>query len=164
MRIDHEELLARNPALGASAFWHVARRHADKARGEAPVLPIFIVSAAMLFHRATVEKIHAMNFDSGLLKAVVERPDLLAGLQSRMEAHAGYALKALQVGVSAELLSREGGEGFPRFRALGGSDLPPELREFEAPVSHIIAAAKRLGTWFAMDGIDTVQRQLNIEF
>jgi hypothetical protein len=53
-----------------------------------------------------------MNFDSGLLKAIVERPDLLAGLQERMEAHAGAALKALQVGVSASLLSREGGEGF----------------------------------------------------
>ena len=91
MKIDHEELLARNPALMASAFWHVAQRHAGKAHGAPPILPIFVVSAALLLHRATVDKVHGMNFDSGFLKAVVERPDLLAGLQRRVEAHADTA-------------------------------------------------------------------------
>lgn len=164
MRVDHEELLARNPALLASAFWHVAHRHAGKAQGAPPTLPVFIVSAALLLHRATVTKIHAMQFDSGMLKAVVERPDLIAGLQGRVEDHTDTALKALQVGVASGLLLREGGEGFPRFRATGGGDLPPPIRELDAPVSHVLGAAKRLGTWFAMDGFDTVQHQLNIEF
>lgn len=164
MRIDHEELLARNPALTASAFWHLARRHADKAHGAAPVLPVFIVATAMLFHRATVDKIHPMQFDSGMLKAVVERPDLLAGLQARVEDHADAALNALQVGVSSGLLGREGGDGFPRFRALGGGDLPAAIKDFDPPISHIMAAAKRLGVWFAIDGFETVRRQLNIEF
>ena len=118
----------------------------------------------MLLHRSTVTKIHAMQFDSGMLKAIVERPDLIAGLQSRVEDHADSALKALQVGVASGLLLREGGEGFPRFRATGGGDLPPAIRELDAPVSQILGAAKRLGTWFAMDGFDTAQRQLNIEF
>lgn len=101
MKIDHEELLARNPALVASAFWHLAHRHAGSARGAPPILPVFIISTALLLHRATVNKIHAMNFESGMLKAVVERPDLLAGLQGRVEAHADTALRALQVGVAS---------------------------------------------------------------
>ena len=164
MKIDHEELLARNPALVASAFWHVAYRHAGAAQGEPPILPVFIISAAMLLHRATITKIHAMQLDSGMLKAVVEKPDLLAGLQARVEDHANTALKALQVGVASGLLAREGGDGFPRFRATGGSDLPPAIRDFDPPVSHLFGAAKRLGTWFAMDGFDAVRRQLNIEF
>jgi len=164
VKIDYEELLARNPALMASAFWHVAHRHAGKAKGAPPILPMFIVSAAMLLHRATVNKIHAMQFDSGMLKAVVERPDLLAGLQGRMEAHADTALKALQVGVASGLLIREGGEGFPRFRAMNGSDLPLAIRDLNPPVSYVFSAAKRLGSWFALDGFEAVQRQLNIEF
>lgn len=132
--------------------------------GRAPDVTLFFVSAALLLHRATVTKIHAMQFDSGMLKAVVERPDLIAGLQGRVEDHAGTALRALQVGVASGLLHREGGEGFPRFRAMGGGNLPAAIRELDEPVSHVLAAAKRLGTWFAMDGFDTVRRQLNIEF
>ncbi len=164
MKIDHEELLARNPALVASAFWHVAHRYAGAAQGEPPILPVFIVSAAMLLHRATVTKIRAMQFDSGILKAVVEEPDLLAGLQGRIEAHADTSLKALQAGVASGLLVREGGDGFPRFRATGGNDLPPAIRDLDPPVSYVLNAAKRLGTWFAMDGFDAARRQLNIEF
>lgn len=105
-----------------------------------------------------------MQFDSGLLKAVVERPDLLAGLQGRIESHADTTFAALQVGSAAGILKREGGDGFPRFRAVGGLDLPGAIKEFEAPVSTIIAAAKRLGVWFALEDFSTACRQLNIEF
>lgn len=164
MKIDHEELLARNPALVARAFWHVAHRHAGAAQGEPPILPVFVVSAAMLLHRATVTKIRAMQFDSGMLKAVVDEPDLLAGLQGRVEAHVDTALKALQVGGASGLLVREGGDGFPRFRATGGNGLPPAIRDLDPPVSHVLSAAKRLGTWFGMDGFEAARRQLNIEF
>lgn len=164
MRIDHEELLLRNPALTASAFWHLARRYSDHSKGAAPPLPVFIAATGMLFHRATIDKIHSMRFDSGLLKAVVERPDLLAGLQGRIESHADSALAALQVGAAAGILKREGGDGFPRFRALGGLDLPSPIKDFEPPVSIIIATAKRLGVWFAQEDFSTACRQLNIEF
>ncbi len=164
VKIDHEELLARNPALIASAFWHVAHRYAGATRGEPPTLPVFIVSAAMLLHRPTVTKIRAMQFDSGILKAVVEEPDLLAGLQVRIEAYAVTSLKALQVGVASRLLTREGGDGFPRFRATGGNDLPMAIRDLDPPVSYVLSAAKRLGTWFGADGFDAARRQLNVEF
>ncbi len=164
MKIDHEELIARNPALGACAFWHLARKHAETARGAAPPFPVFLVSSGMLFHRATIDKIHRMQFDSGFLKAIVERPDLIVGLQARMERNADAALCALQVGVASGLLQREGGEGFPTFRALGGSDLPAPLRDYDPPASLLIGAAKRLGAWFAMDPFTILHRHLNVEF
>ena len=93
--------------------WHLARSFAEASSGEAPELPYFLIGAAMIFHRPTVEKIHAMRFDSGLVKAVSEQPDVVAGLQSRMENNAKSALMALQVGCAAKILERDGGDGFP---------------------------------------------------
>src|SRR5215472_4355296 len=129
VRDDHEELLARNPVLLSRCFWHLARKYGDTAGGKAPGLTIFIVSAGLLFHKDTVDKVHRMNFDSRILKVVVERPDLLGGLQSRMEGAFSASLIALQLAVAAELLQRDGGSGFPTFRALGGTDLPGALRD-----------------------------------
>jgi hypothetical protein len=75
----------------------------------------------------------------------------------------GYSLAALQLGVAVGLLQRDGGQGFPTFRALGGADLPVPLRN--APrLGEMIAAAKRIGAWFALDPLDVIQRQLFIEF
>jgi hypothetical protein len=103
-----------------------------------------------------------MNFDSRFLKVVAERPDLLGGLQSRMENSLSASLNALQLGVTAGLFQRDGGKGFPAFRALGGVDLPVALRDTSS--SEMIGAARRLGAWFALEPFEVIQRQLVIEF
>jgi len=125
---------------------------------------VFLTGAGLLFHRDTVEKIHRMNFDSRFLKVFGERPDLLGGLQSRVEGAFGASLKALQLGVAAGLFQRDGGEGFPTFRALGGADLPTALRGAPPHLAEMIAAAKRIGAWFALEPFEVIQRQLVIEF
>lgn len=164
MRDNHEELLARNPALLARLYWHLARKYSETAIGASPTLPVFLVSTGLLIHNETVDKIHRMNFDSGLLKVVVERPDLIGGLQARIEANSPAALLGLQLAVSASLLQRDGGEGLPTFRAIGGADLPLGLREVNSPLAPMIAAAKRLGAWFATEPLEIIQRQLTVEF
>ncbi|NWJ22653.1 three component ABC system middle component [Rhizobium sp. RM] len=164
MRTDHEELLAKNPALLVRVFWHIARKYGDAAGGRSPALPVFLVSAGILFHRESVEKIHRMNFESQFLKVVAERPDLIAGLQTRIETSSRKALIALQLGVATRLLQRDGGEGFPTFRALGSSDLPPALRDNGSSLGAMILAGKRLGAWFALESFEGIQRQLMVEF
>jgi hypothetical protein len=104
-----------------------------------------------------------MQFDSGILKAVYDRPDIVAGLQARVENYSLLALEALQVGSAAGILQREGGEGFPSFRA-SGTDLPKPIRYGEASVPDIFNCAKRLGAWFATEKINLLQKQLNVEF
>lgn len=163
MRADHEEVLLRNPALGACAFWHLSRTFSEYGFGRAPELPYFLIAAGMIFHRRTVDKVRRMYFDSGVLKAVSERPDIVAGLQGRIENYSLAALRALQVGSNAGILRREGGEGFPTFRAYG-ADLPRPIRQGEASVPDIFNCAKRLGAWFAAERIDVLQKQLIIEF
>lgn len=118
-----------------------------------------ILSIAMLFHAGTVEKIARMNFDSGLLKAIVEEPELLAGLQRRVEAALPACLRALQVGVASKILEREGGLGLPTFRALGTA-LPVAIRE----TNQTNASAKRLGMWLAADDLATLQSRLGVRF
>lgn len=92
---DHEERILRNPALGAAACWHFAEQFSEHAKGSPPLLPHFYVALAILHHRASVEKLYRMQFDSGITKAVAEQPDIVAGLQQRLEARAGNTLAAL---------------------------------------------------------------------
>jgi hypothetical protein len=164
MRLDHEELILRNACLQATAFWQFSRAYAlRRAAGDAPQLPYFPVAAALLLHKATVEKIRNMWFDSGLAKAISDRPEILAGLQGRVEANAARAFDALQVGCASGILMHEGGSGFPAFRA-EGTDLPKALRDAPDSVSGIYAGARRLGTWFADEGLSSVYARLNLRF
>lgn len=163
MREDHEELILRNPAFGACAFWQFARSFADAAEGRAPQLAHFVIGAGMLFHAATVEKVSGMRFESGLLKAITDKPELIAGLQVRIEAALPDGLSALQLGVAARILERQGGLGMPSFRALG-VDLPKPLRSADPRVSTTYSAAKRLGTWFAAEDLGTVRSRLVVRF
>lgn len=161
--MDHEEVILRNPALGARTFWQFANAYSEGKTGDPPSLPVFLVAAGMLYHRSSVQKIKGMKFESGLLKAVSDRPDIVAGLQYRIESYAREALEALQVGVSSGLLLREGGEGLPAFRAIGPA-LPLAIRDASGHVNEMFLAAKRLGTWFATESLQSLQRRLIIEF
>ncbi|MGL3823000.1 three component ABC system middle component [Sphingopyxis sp. R3-92] len=163
MRQDHEELVLRNPALGATAFWHFSGQFGEHARGAPPVLPHFYIAMAILHHRASVDKLHRMQFDSGIMKAVADQPHIIAGLQQRLEAHAPLALSALQLGTSSGLLLREGGPGFPSYRAVGAA-LPSPIRQAEGGTSRIYGAARRLGAFFAADPLPLLSRHLMIEF
>ncbi|MGO8574937.1 three component ABC system middle component [Rhizobium leguminosarum] len=140
MRANHEELILRNPMLGACIFWQFAKTFAEYGDDDAPTLPLFFVVSAMVFHKPTVDKAYRMNFESGILKAVSEKPDLIAGLQSRMEEFSLSTLHALQVASSVKLLSREDGERLPAFRANVG-EVPTPMRKPESPVTEMFAAS-----------------------
>lgn len=163
MRPDHEELILRNPVLGACAYWQLARAFSTHSDGDAPLLPHFLIAAGLLFHRSTVDKIKAMQFDSGLLKAVSERPDIVAGLQFRVESYSSAALSSLQVGTATAILKRETASTLPAFRAVG-PDMPKAVRNAEGHVNDIYKAARRVGAWFATDSLDAIQRRLIVTF
>ncbi|MDX2258784.1 MAG: three component ABC system middle component [Hyphomicrobiaceae bacterium] len=163
MQHDHEERILRNPALTARAFWHLARCHGQYSGGRAPELPQFLLGAAMIFHEATVERTHRMRFDTGLEMAVAECPDMLFGLQRRLDDNALPALEGLQVGCAAGLLMRVEGGRFPGFAA-AGTQLPLSLRDAAMPVAKLFACARRLGAWYAAeDPLRLTARWVHIE-
>jgi hypothetical protein len=163
MRPDYEESIIQNPALGTRAYWHLARMFAERGDGSPPILPHFILAGGMLFHESTVQQIKSMNFSSGILKAVADRPEITAGLQARVETTLRPALVALQVGTACGILLREGGPGFPAFRAIG-NDLPKGIREMDGQSADVLASAKRLGAWFSLEDLSTTQRRLRVVF
>jgi hypothetical protein len=150
MEHDHEERILRNPALTARVFWHLARSYSERGGGRTAELPQFLFGAAMVFHEATVERVHRMHFDTGLQKAVSECPDMLFGLQTRLDDSALPALRGLQVGTSAGILTQVDGGRFFGFAAVG-SQLPKEIRSAAEPVAKLFASARRLGAWFAVE-------------
>lgn len=163
MRLDFEEVLLRNAPLTAAAFWHLSRSYMNKTVGEAPELPHFLIGGGMLFHANTVEKVHRMNFDSGFIKMIAEKADLISDLQSRIENNSLLVMRGLQVGCASRILAREGGPGFPRFRA-EGANLPPSIRTGDESVPALFNAAKRLGFWLAQENVQTLAKQLRIVF
>lgn len=163
MRIDHEELLLRNAMLSARAWWYLSREFADRGDGSAASLPHFILAGGILFHRASARRVSKMQFESGLLKAISDQPDLIAGVQERMEDNFDAVLAGLQVGTASGLLLREGSPEGPSFRAQA-TLLPKEIREIDGHAKEILAAARRLGRWFADDPLKTVISRLRVEF
>ena len=163
MEHDHEDRILRNPALTARLFWHLARTYGERGEGRPPELPQFLFGAAMIFHEATVEQTYRMRFDTGLERAVGLCPDMLVGLQTRLDENALPALKGLQVASAARILTRVEGSRFLAFAA-AGTQLPPNLRDAAEPVSKLFACARRLGAWFATeDPLRLMARWIHIE-
>ncbi|ANM27607.1 MULTISPECIES: three component ABC system middle component [unclassified Rhizobium] len=163
MREDHEESILRNPAYLACLLWNLARSFSDNGSGRSPNLTHMVIGTSMLFHAASVEKIRAMKFDSGLLKALSDVPELVAGGQTRLEAALPTCLQALQLGVAAGIIRRESGDGLPTFLALR-TNLPKALRDAEAATGPGISAARRLGAWFAREDLAIVRGRMGVRF
>lgn len=163
MREDHEELILRNPAYLAGLLWNLARSFADNGMGRSPNLTHMVIGTSMLFHAKSVEKIHAMRFDSGLLKALSDLPELVAGAQIRVEAALPTCLQALQLGVATGIISRQNGYGLPTFLALG-ANLPKPLRDADVATGPGFSAARRLGTWFAQEDLAIVRGRMGVSF
>ena len=160
MRPDHEETILRNPALGVRAFWHVADAYARAKADQPPLLQHLVLAGGMIFNRSIAARIGRMNFESGLLKAIADRPEMVAGLQARVEEQLPYVLRAVQLGASTRMLAVETGL---RCRALG-AELPKEIRTMSGEASLALAAGKRLGRWFAADDLTVVAGRLGVSF
>jgi hypothetical protein len=164
MRVDFEERILRNPALGATLLWQFSRSYVDhRDDGHAPNLSFLLLPLPMLLHGPTMQKIKGMRFESGLLKAVIDQPEIMHGLQHRVERMASTSLSSLSLACAAQLLIREEGYGFPSFRP-HNAKLPPALRSTAAIVGDMTNAARRIGAWFAHDGLQAVCFRLGIRF
>jgi hypothetical protein len=128
MRDDFEQKVLQNPALGATVLWQFARDYSDCVTdGSAPHLKSFVLVYSMLFHAKTVRQIKKMRFESGLIKALNDDPEIAVDLQIRVQSFALAALNALNVACATGLLVRESERRTLTFRP-EETKLPPNYR------------------------------------
>lgn len=163
MQDDFERVILRNPALGAVLLWEFSAAYVSKSpEATPPTLADLMLVLPMILHGPTVKKIKRMVPSTGLSRAILDEPEILANLQSRLESLASSSLDALAVANAAALLERSDGGGMPTFSPR--ASLPPRLESQSPRARDMRAACRRLGIWFGSDGLVRTCAQLRVRF
>ena len=157
-----EQEITQNPALGALALWQFSRADFDeRGHTEGPELPETLLVLPMVLHQRTARTIHRMQAASGLMKALYDQPEIPAGLQLRVESLGPMTLDALAVGLACSLIELDRADPWPRYVPLR-RELPREIAPVSNDVRQIVAAAQRLGRWFAREDFATLCSRLHV--
>jgi Family of unknown function (DUF6521) len=167
MRLDFEQRILRNPALGALLLWELSRSFQEYEPNNAgPSLPVIVVSAGMLLHRPTVLTIKGMQLVKGigLARAIASEPEIVAGLQQRVEAAFAFSMDSLGLATASGLVVAIERQGrFPTYQATR-QKLSPRLEAASRPIVPQLSASRRLGAWFAADQFAVSCAHLQLRF
>lgn len=155
-----EQLVVQNSVLGAEAIWQVAAecvRVTGRIKGVA--FPLAFLILPICFHSRSSTCLSSKAQPGALQKALMADRALPAGLQDRMEAHAERTLSALNLSLSAGLLSydRQLGQFFT-------SRATPPVAHDSDELSTMFSAARRLGQAFAELEVPQVSALLQVRF
>ena len=166
MQSDFEDLILRNPALGASLIWWFCATFVDASKTRrGATLPEIAIAMPMLVHRPTVEAIKNLRLREGsLARAIAREPDIAAGLQERMEGAISFVMQSLGLATASNLVVATADVGsFDRYVPARPA-LPTGLEHACNQIRDARDAAKRLGTWIAADGLAIASAQLRVRF
>lgn len=164
MDLQFEQVIVQNAAIGAVALWRfVATYFETTQQTDGPELPVVMLVLPIVFHERSSESICRMKSASGLLKALVEYPEMPAGLQIRLEATAHLTLQSLNLAISTSLLRLDRAQPWPRYTPARNS-LPAPLSPAQPDTKRILAASQRLGWWFAAEDVSSLSRLLNVQY
>ncbi|WP_341282082.1 three component ABC system middle component [Paenibacillus sp. FSL H8-0537] len=156
----HEFDAVQNQALGALLLWtFVAEYFKVKGENEGPTLPHMMLVLPILFNQDFVENIYKRNFKGGLYNALNEDMSLFAGVQNRMQAMSDLTLRSINFCCSARivLIDKESYEFIP---------VRSKIQNFKhnESIHKMLAAAKRLGHWFAINELNQICALLKVRF
>ena len=165
MRTHFELEVIQNTAVGAAALWQFTLTFESSSQtGDSPDLARMMIVLPLVFHHRSVRSLHSKQFKSGLLKALYDSPELILGLQARMEAMYHRTLRSLSLASSTGLLERlSATEALPRYTACRKT-LPPELKPTHDEVRMILNASKRLGNWLSAHELPFICAQLHLRY
>ncbi|MCB1055257.1 MAG: hypothetical protein KDD11_07055 [Acidobacteria bacterium] len=165
MKAQFEIEVIQNTAVGAASLWQFALSYQKNSPGgDAPDLSFLMLVLPTVFHQRSAQKISAKQFKSGLLKALYDSPELVVGLQQRMEAMQARTLRSLSLACAADLLERQSdSKKLPRFVPRRKS-LPDALKPTHDDVRKVLSASKRLGTWLSGHDLSFICTQLHVRF
>jgi len=158
-RIDEFDAV-QNPALGSLLLWaFVAEYFRTKGENEGPSFPHMMLVLPILFNKNFVETIYRKNFNGGLYNALNEDMSLFVGVQNRMQAMSSLTFRSINVCCSAKivLLDKERYEFIPLRKK------SQEYKDNES-IHKMLAAARRLGHWFATNDLNQLCGLLKVRF
>lgn len=160
-RTDLEFSAVQNEALGAILLWEFcAAFEENKPSGAAgPTLPVFLPLLPLVFNTHVVAQLYKRRFNGGLFKAISSDRGLILGLQQRTKDMAKQTLECLDVAFASGLLAFDSNSAVitPVMKELPESLDNPETKSMRA-------AAKRIGTWFAVLPFEQLTYLLGIRF
>jgi ABC-three component (ABC-3C) system Middle Component 3 len=164
MDLGFETAIVHNPAIGAVGLWGFSRAYFDsRDQTDGPSLPMLMLVLPIAFHMRSAVALERMKSTSGLAKAMLDEPEMPVGLQARLEGLADSSLSSLSVATASKLLGIDPDTPWPRFVPLRKT-VPGGLKPQSLESRRILAAAKRLGWWFAQDDLDSVCAVLRVRF
>lgn len=156
----HEFDAVQNPALGALLLWtFVAEYFKAKGENEGPTLPHMMLVLPILFNKDFVENIYKRKIKGGLYNALNEDMTLFAGVQNRIQAMNELTLRSINFCCSAKivLLDKKSYEFIP---------VRSKVQDYKhnESIHKMLAAAKRLGNWFATTEFNQLCALLKVRF
>lgn len=164
MRTTFETELIQNTAVGATALWRFSVKYIGSEPDAGPDLWRLFLVLPIVFHKRSAETISSRHFKTGLLKILYDSPDLVLGLQDRVEAMYLRTLRSLSLACSAGLLERRSIPGGCPAYSLARKTVPEGLRPVSREVKITVSAAERLGAWFSGHDLPFLCSQLHVRF
>ncbi|MFF2912786.1 MULTISPECIES: three component ABC system middle component [Paenibacillus] len=150
----------QNPALGALLLWtFVNEFYKSSAEQEGPILPHIMLVLPILFNQDFVENIYKRNKKGGLYNALNDEMALFIGVQNRMQTMSDITFKSLNVCSSAKIVLLDKNN----FQFIPVRTKIPDYKHNEG-IHKMLAAAKRLGYWFATIELNQLSVLLKVRF
>ncbi len=162
MDILFETNLVQNSGLASCAVFEAIAAFCRAKNGESGLpFPFVFLVLPFVFHKRTADDIKTRSGNGTLFKAIKDDPELIVGLQARMESLYGKTLEALTLALAAKTveLDPETGELFSCRKSL-----PPKALPNLSPGSDILKASKRIGKALAEHSPEEILKLLKVVF
>jgi hypothetical protein len=165
MKPQFEVEVVHSTAVGSVALWQFSKNFQETSPdGQGPDLPRLMLVLPLVFHQKSLLTIQGKQHKSGLLKVLYDAPELVVGLQQRMEAMHRRTLRSLSLACASSLLERRGDSTLlPRFASCRKT-LPRDLNPTHEDVRMMLSASRRLGTWLSAHDLTFICTQLHVRF
>ena len=161
MDILFEQKIVQNAALAAEALWHaVNEAYETVGRTSGVSLPLAFVVLPLAFHERSARNLATKTQPGALYKALADDPEIIVGLQKRMESMANRTLEGLSIAFGSELLLLDPDH---ERHLIPGRKTPPVTHVTE-DVKLVLGAGKRVGQALAEMTIVQLAAHLNIRF
>jgi hypothetical protein len=151
----------QNNILGAHAIWEFSKYYEEHSPEKSyPLLILALPVLPIVFNKRATDCIKTRFMKEGsLMKTISENKDIYSGLQERMELCLDLTFKSINMATSSGLIlyDKETTRLIPNRK----SEL--QIKRYEDYID-ILAAARRIGAWFATLTFQEICDYFNIKF